>query len=496
MTTRSGMAATVAAGEVLRRLRNRDVGGEWRGAPPAEFTGVTVDSRDVKPGFLFCAVPGTRTDGHEFLPEAAAAGAAAAVVERPREEVELPQLVVLDGRRAAAHLASLFHGDPGRKLRLVAVTGTNGKTTTAWIARHLLAGREPAGAIGTLGVVDPAGEVHPGELTTPGPVELARSLATLADGGAETVAMEVSSHALDQRRTDALDFEAAAFTTLSRDHLDYHRNMREYRDTKLRLADRVRPDGTCVVNADEPGWRDREFSGRRVVTFGLEGEADLRASETKLFDRRSRFVLHLRAESREVELPLVGDFNVSNALAAAGLALSSDRSLGEVAERLEGVPQVPGRLEVLRRGPPVVIRDYAHTPEAMERAISAVRPAAAGKIIAVFGAGGDRDRGKRPEMGRVAARLADWSVVTNDNPRTEDPTRIARDIVEGMPEGSYEVELDREAAIRGAYGRAGEEDVILLLGKGHETYMVLGEERVPFDEAEIVRSLPERGPGR
>lgn len=486
----------MAASEVLRRLREREVGGEWRGSPPAEFGGVTVDSREVEPGFLFCAVPGTRADGHDFLEEAAAAGAAAAVVERPREEVGLPQLVVLDGRRAAAHLASLFHGDPGRELRLLAVTGTNGKTTTTWIARHLLAGTERAGAIGTLGVVDPAGEVQPGELTTPGPVELARSLATLVDGGAETVAMEVSSHALDQRRADALEFEAAAFTTLSRDHLDYHRNMSEYREAKLRLADRVRPEGTCVVNADEPGWRGREFSGRRVLTFGLEEEAELWASETELSDRRSRFVLHLRAESKEVELPLVGDFNVSNALAAAGLALSSGRSLGEVANRLEGVPQVPGRLEVLRREPPVVIRDYAHTPAAMERAIGAVRPATAGKVIAVFGAGGDRDRGKRPQMGRVAARMADWSVVTNDNPRTEDPARIARDIVDGMPEGSYEVELDREAAIRIAYRRAAPEDLILLLGKGHETYIVLGEERVPFDEAEIVRSLPGREAGR
>lgn len=482
----------IGEGEVLRRLRESGVAAEWRGTPPSSYAGVRDDSREVGEGDLFVAVPGTRFDGHDFLDEAARAGAAAAVVERFDTGADLPQLVVSDSREAVSHLASLFHGDPGGEMTLVGVTGTNGKTTTAWLARHVLSASRPTGSVGTLGVTDPDGRVRSADLTTPGPVRLHRLLRRLVDRGAEAAVLEISSHALDQGRAAALDLAAGVFTTLSREHLEYHRDMEDYRRAKLRLADRVsRRTGACIVNADEEAWRDADFAGRRVLRYGVAAEADVRAVGLEPSPRGTRFRLVVAdgEESLPVRLGLLGEYNVGNAAAAAAVGLELGLAPGRVAERLDEAPQVPGRLERLRDRPPVVVRDYAHTPAAMERAIEAVRRVAEGRLLVVFGAGGERDRGKRPLMGEVAARLSDRAWITNDNPRGEDPERIATDVAEGMPEADREIVLDREEAIRRAMRAAVPGDVVLLLGKGHETHTVIDGDRLPFDEAEVVARL-------
>ncbi len=481
----------IAAGEVLRRLRERGVTAEWRGEPPAVLAGLSADSRDVERGDLFVAVPGTSFDGHEFVDEAAESGARAAVVERPVKRGGLPQLVVSDSRVAVSHLAALFRGDPAADMRLVGVTGTNGKTTTTWLTRHVLSGALSTGAVGTLGVTEPDGRVRSGELTTPGPVRLHRQLRELRDGGAEAAVLEISSHALDQRRAAALDLEAAIFTTLSREHLEYHRDMKDYRRAKLRLAERVRRSGACLVNADEPAWEDADFAGRRIVRYGLDEAADVRAVDVEATSRATRFGLAVRGEVRThpVELRMPGDYNVRNALASAAAGLEFGLDPDRTAELLTSAPQAPGRLERLRDEAPVVIRDYAHTPEAMERAIRAVRRLTPDRLLVVFGAGGERDRGKRPLMGEVADRLADDAWITNDNPRSEDPAEIARDVAEGMTGGEPRIELDRREAIRRAMQAAGPGDVVLLLGKGHETEMVIEGESIPFDEAQVVAEL-------
>lgn len=479
---------------VRERLLSTGVSCWWRGEPPDAFTGLAVDSRRVRQGELFCAVRGIEHDGHEFLGDAVESGAAAAVVEEPRPGVDLPQLTVEDSRLAVAHLASLFHGDPASDLSLVAVTGTNGKTTTAWIARHLLGAMGPAASVGTLGTVCPDGEIAPDELTTPGPLELMATLESLADRGAAVVTVEVSSHALDQRRADALEFDVAVFTTFSREHLEYHATMDEYLASKLHLVELVQPGGSCAVLARERAWRSGDFTDRQVVEYGLETGAEVRGEDLRTGRNGSTFRLVTPEGARRVRLPLPGAMNVENALGAAAAARARGLSLDEIAGRLETVPQVPGRFEVLRSDPPSVVRDYAHTPAAIERALETLRGGVDGRILVVFGAGGDRDPGKRPLMGEVVARLADYAYVTTDNPRSEDPGRIAEDVTTRMDPDVHEIVLDREEAIRRAMQRAGDEDLVLLLGKGHETYQVVDGRREPFDEAEVVRRLArERG---
>lgn len=449
----------------------------------------------MRPGELFCALPGSQVDGHAFVSHAARYGATAALVERPVPDVELPQIQVSDARLAIAHLASLFCEDPAAELSLVGVTGTNGKSTTVWLARHLLSDLGPAGAVGTLGVVHPSGELVSGGLTTPDPIALMRALADLGGEGSRSVCLEVSSHALDQRRADALKFTAAAFTSFSREHLEYHRDLDEYLASKLRLVELLRPGGLCAVNADEPAWLDVRYEEGRLWRYGLAAAADVRAVDVELGSHSSRWRLVTPAGEALVELPLPGGFNVRNALAAAAIGLDAGLVPERIAELLGGAPPVPGRMEVLRRKPSVVLRDYAHTPDAFERALGALRPGVEGRLIAVFGCGGDRDPGKRPLMGEIAARLADLTIVTSDNPRSEDPEAIIAQVVADADPARYEVVLDRRAAIARALDEASPGDVVVLLGKGHETYQLVGDERQPFDEAAIVRELTSEATG-
>ncbi|MDQ6611081.1 MAG: UDP-N-acetylmuramoyl-L-alanyl-D-glutamate--2,6-diaminopimelate ligase, partial [Gemmatimonadota bacterium] len=408
----------------------------------------------------------------------------------------LPSLVVRDGRRAAAIAAAAFFDWPARALTLVGVTGTNGKTTTVSLLRHLLhTDAACAASIGTLGVlIGSEGVVFPGGdgLTTPGPVELQRVLRRLVDHGVKTVTMEVSSHSLHQRRVDGLSFAVAVFTNLTRDHLDYHVTMEAYRDAKARLVGLLARDGTAVINSDDVAWRALPHADH-TLTFGLNIQADVSARNVEYGAGGSHFLLVSDAGAAPVALPLIGEFNVSNALAAAAAALALGVPVTEIASALQTAPQVPGRLEILRIQP-TVLRDYAHTPDSLERAIAAVRPfanAAGGdsRLIVVFGCGGDRDRGKRPVMGEIAERLADFVIITSDNPRTENPDCILDDIEAGMTrQAHYRVE-DRRAAIAHALAIAKQNDVILLAGKGHETYQIRGTTSYPFDEREIVGEL-------
>jgi len=477
--------------EVISGLRSAGLlAAEPPGSLP-EFTGLTADTRRLSPGMLFCAIRGSVEDGHRYLSRALAGGAGAALVEQP-QAVSLPQVVVTDGRRAAAVAAELWYGHPATLLELVGVTGTNGKTTTVTLARHVLQAALPMGSIGTLGAVAPDGASvasEAGNLTTPGPIDLQATLAALVAHGARGVAMEVSSHSLDQGRVDGLRFKLAVFTNLTRDHLDYHRTIEEYFRAKGRLVDFLVPAGVVVSNADDPAWqRLRRATGHRRITFG-EHSGDITARQVTSDATGSRFELVTPLGSAAVRLPLLGRFNVANALGVAAAAWAIGVPVEEIAERLTNAPQVPGRMERIASRPCTVLRDYAHTPDALERALDGVRPVTAKRLIVVFGAGGDRDRGKRAPMGEIAVRLADVAIATSDNPRTEDPERILDEVEGGMSAKPHHRVSDRREAIALALSLARPGDTVLLAGKGHETYQVIGTVKQPFDEREIIREL-------
>ena len=476
---------------VADALRRAGLLVEVHGTLPPNAADITDDSRAVAAGALFIAVRGSMQDGHAFLADAEARGATAAIVEE-KGQTALPSIVVREGRRAAAIAAAAAFGEPARSLRLAAVTGTNGKTTTVGILRHLLdAPGARSASIGTLGVLlGSAGTPVKGGagLTTPGPVELQRVLRALVDQGVRSVAMEVSSHSLDQRRIDGLTFEVAVFTNLTRDHLDYHATMEAYFGAKARLIEYLSPRAAAVINYDDPAWRNLP-PAPCLITFGLAAEATVRAEAVQFQPRGSEWRLCAGTQRHALQLPLIGDFNVRNALAAAGAAWHLGLTFSAIAARLRTVPQVPGRLEVIHEQP-TVLRDYAHTPDALDRALAAVRPFTRRKLYVVFGCGGDRDRGKRPLMGAIAERRADHAIITSDNPRTEDPDEILDDIERGMRRDNHERIEDRRSAIARALELArASDDVILLAGKGHETYQIRGTARLPFDEKVVVTEL-------
>lgn len=480
----------IRVADIRAALERHGILGEVKGELPVEVGGIADDSRKVSRGDLFVAVRGWNSDGHDFLDAAAGRGASVAIVEDPAR-TSLPAMVVREGRRAAAIAAATAYGDPARNLTLLGVTGTNGKTTTTSIMRHLFDdGAGSSASIGTLGVlVGSNGEMLPGGggLTTPGPVELQRVLRELSDRGVTTVAMEVSSHSLDQRRIDGLEFDAVVFTNLTRDHLDYHGTMEAYLAAKSRLIEYVKRDGTTIVNADASEWSSLRPPARRL-TFATRADADVRARDVRYTSRGSSWKLVTPDGSADVTLPLIGEVNVENGLAAAAAAFALGRNVASIADRLSTVPQVAGRLEIISRRP-TVLRDYAHTPDALERTLKTARAFTEGKLIVVFGCGGDRDKGKRPLMGEIAERGSDCAIVTSDNPRTEDPDSIIDDIEAGMRASNHERVTDRLAAIQRAIGLAEDGDIVLLAGKGHETYQVRGTTSYPFDEKEIVREL-------
>ena len=449
-----------------------------RGDPErAEIVAISHDSGSVAPGTLFCCVTGAVVDGHDFAAQAVDAGAVALLVQRPLE-VDVPQIVVDDVRAEMARMASALFGHPSRRMAVVGVTGTNGKTTTTHFLRAVLeADGRRAGVIGTLS----------GVRTTPAAPELQEHLAELAEEGFDSVAMEGSSHALVQHRVDAVRFAVAVFTNLSQDHLDFHRTMDEYFEAKASLFDPARAT-RAVVNADDP-WGRRLLESARLPTrpFSLSEAVDLQVDRSG-----STF----RWEGEPVRLRLAGPVNVANALAAAAAARELGVDATAVAKGLSNLASVPGRNEPVDRGQPFsVLVDYAHTPQALELTLEGARRMAGdNKVLVVFGCGGDRDRTKRPLMGEVAARLADVAVLTSDNPRSEDPGAIIDEVRAGV--GRTEVlvvEPDRRAAIALALQAAHPGDVVVLAGKGHETTQVVGDQVIPFDDravaAEVLGSL-------
>ena len=482
---------TVSLDAIAEAIQAQGLLVDRRGSLPKDVDFVTDDSRRIKPGALFVAVRGADRDGHAFLEAVERAGASAAIVE-DANRTKLPALVVSSSRRAAAIAGAVAAGWPAREMQLVGVTGTNGKTTTVNILRHLLdEPRARAASIGTLGVlIGSEGKPHPGGsgLTTPGPIELQQLFRELRDAGVARVAMEVSSHALHQHRVDGLEFDVAVFTNLTRDHLDYHGSMAEYFSAKAKLLDYLRPHGAAVVNLDDQAWNALPGERRRVTFSERVTTAEVHATDIRFTPRGSRWTLVMSGEPHEVNMPLIGDFNIPNALGAAATAWALGLSGERIADGLSHAPQVPGRLELISDAP-AVLRDYAHTPDALDRALHAVRPFTKGRLICVFGCGGDRDRGKRPEMGAIAAQKSDLAIVTSDNPRTEDPEKILDDIESGMGGVKHERIEDRRAAIARALELWAEGDVIILAGKGHEDYQVRGTTKLPFDEKVIVQEL-------
>ncbi len=490
------MTAPRTVSEIAQVLRAADLLEELRGSGDAAVSGACQDSRIARPGDLFLAWKGTASDAHDFAPAAVERGAVALVVERALD-LPVPQLVTTDGRRAAAIVADLLSGSPWQRMPLVGITGTNGKTTSTWIARHLLSGDRRVASLGTLGLVGDDGRVRPGTegLTTPGPVQLSEALAGLEAEGVDAVVLEASSHALDQERLSGSRFRVGAFTNLSQDHLDYHGSMAAYGDAKRRLAELVTGDGTLVVNRDDPAWTPL-VRDSRALTFSPAGEGDaaLSAHAVVAAPGGSRFLLRWEGRDHPVRLPLVGAFNVENALAAVGIALALGLSIEAAIERLEQVPQIPGRLEIVAERPITVVIDFAHTPEALRNVLSALRSLTRGRLIVLFGAGGDRDSGKRMLMGAAVAEFADLAVLTSDIPRTEDPEKILDEIQPGLIGVELRREVDRTRAIRIAIDAARDGDVVVLAGKGHEAYQIIGTERRAFDEAAIVReALQARG---
>ncbi len=452
-------------------------------------SGVQQDSRTVGPGDLFVAWAGASRDAHDYLGAAAAAGARAAIVERAVPATGIPQLRVDNARLAAAVAAGFVAGSPWPGLRTAGVTGTNGKTTTALLLRGLLGREARAAAIGTLGVVGADGQVAEDTgLTTPGPVRIAGLIAGLVRAGLDSVVIETSSHALDQFRLDGVRFDVMAFTNLTRDHLDYHGTFERYLAAKARLLELGREGATAVINADDPAWRALRPRGP-VLTYGTGPEADLRALSPRLTAHGSRFELASGGARVQVTLALPGRFNVYNALCAAACALALGHPLEAVAAGLDEASPVPGRLERIASDPFDVLVDFAHTPDALDQVAGTLRALVKGRLIVVFGAGGNRDPSKRPGMGAAVARHADIAVVTSDNPRTEDPAAIVSEVARGVTGCDSVKIVDRREAIRWALDRARPGDAVLLAGKGHEAYQVVGTERRPFDERRIVEDF-------
>lgn len=457
----------------------------------AEVAEVTSDSRRSGPGTVFVAVAGTKADGASYAADAVARGAVAVVAARGARlgELPVPVLAVDDPRLALAKAAAALH--PRQPETMVAVTGTSGKTSVAAFTRQIWEhGGKAAASIGTTGVVAPGRDDY-GQLTTPDPVELHRLLGELADAGVTHAAMEASSHGLDQRRLDGVRLAAGGFTNLGRDHMDYHPTVEDYHRAKLRLFDTLLPKGAPAVIFADDAWSQptidaAKAAGLDVLTVGRKGDF-LRLKRLEHERHRQRAEIEADGVLHEIDLPLAGDFQIFNALVAAGLAASTGTPVDRALDALEQLKGAPGRLDLVgttASGAPVYV-DYAHKPDALENVLTAVRPFTTGRVVVVFGCGGDRDRGKRPIMGEIATRLADVTIVTDDNPRSEVAADIRRAILAAAP-GAIEIG-DRHKAIREAVAMLAAGDTLIIAGKGHEHGQTVGTETLPFSDHEEVR---------
>lgn len=464
-----------------------------------EITGMTADSRKVKEGYLFVCLPGFTVDGHDFAQKAAEQGAVAVLTER---ELPLPpsvvQAIVPDTRRAMALVADMFYGSPTRQMKLIGVTGTNGKTTTTHLIDRIL--RDQAKKTGLIGTIHMriGDEVEEVKNTTPDVLELQHSFRRMLDIDTEYAIIEASSHALEMGRLRGCNVHTAVFTNLTQDHLDYHVTMDNYRFAKSLLFAQlgnqydVKMMKTAVLNADdEASELFAKVTPARVVTYGIDKPSDVRAENIQITSRGTSFVVQSFAGSIEMNLQLIGKFNVYNALAATAVALVEGFSLAEIKRSLEAVQGVNGRFEAVVAGQDfAVLVDYSHTPDSLENALVTVKEFAKGRIFCVVGCGGDRDRTKRPIMAQIATKYADISVLTSDNPRSEEPAAIIADMAAGLAsveDSRYVQIVDRREAIQYAIRHAQPNDCILIAGKGHETYQIIKDQVLPFDDREVAK---------
>ncbi len=474
-----------------------------------DVSGVTADSRAVKPGDCFVAVPGTKADGSHFAQEAVTKGAVVVLAEKPISGLSVPVFTVTNAKTALALVAGNFYGNPARELALLGVTGTNGKTTTAWLTESIMtAGGAATGLLGTIAVRF-AGRTREPTHTTPDPVQLHKTFREMLDAGVDTVVMEVSSHALAQARVHGLTFRAVGFTNLSRDHLDYHKDMEAYFQAKrLLFTEGLSPGGVAVVNGDDTYtmrvYSEQRQQKRMAWKFSRNGNAEISAANVELTPQGIKATLKTPAGDIPIKSALVGAHNLDNILCAVGIALGAGASRRDVQDGVERVTRVPGRMEKLEHNGVVALVDYAHTDDALAKAIESARGVTKGKLVVVFGCGGDRDAGKRPMMGEVAAQ-ADLPIVTSDNPRSEDPDDIIAAIVPGLEkaglrrmspakaktgEKGYLVDADRAAAIQTAVSLCKAGDTVLIAGKGHEQTQEQSGVKQPFDDlAEARKAL-------
>jgi UDP-N-acetylmuramoyl-L-alanyl-D-glutamate--2,6-diaminopimelate ligase len=486
------------------------------GIKNVEVRGVSEDSRLVEPGFVFVARGGTQTDGKKYIADAHIRGAIAVVCGEAVPGSPLPQVVVKDIASAPSNLAHSFYENPTNKVQVLGVTGTNGKTTTTYLMRHLMASvKRRCGLIGTVDI-DDGRTRRPATMTTPSGVEIAQLLATMRNKGCWSCAMEVSSHALDQDRVAGVNFAGAAFTNLTGDHLDYHITKEKYAAAKARLFDMLPSTSVAVLNANDPA-SERMARGckARIIHFGIGRKGDYRATDIEITAEGSRFVLDTPDGEAEVKMSLIGRHNIANALTAAALVGEvCHLSVHQLAAALKDAPSAPGRLQPVRCGQPyAVFVDYAHTDDGLKNVLQALRPLTQGKLRVLFGCGGDRDRKKRPRMAKVAERYSDAIYLTSDNPRSEEPGSIVDEIISGLSADvelsgaarktaprnrrslgvrkSAIVEVDRRAAIERILADSQEGDIVLLAGKGHENYQIVGSERRHFDDVEEAQRVLE-----
>lgn len=467
------------------------------GSLDTPIEGLAYDSRKVEPGFGFFAIRGHSSDGNDFIGKAIQSGASAIFSDKaPEDSVEIPWVHVRDSRKALAEAAAAFYGKPGDDMALVGVTGTNGKTTSGFLIHHLLnAGQLRSGLLGTI-FYDLGGEQVPATHTTPESLEIQSLLATMRDHGCRACTMEVSSHALDQNRTFGLSYEAAVFTNLTQDHLDYHGTMEAYFEAKVKLFQGIADSGqgSMIINSDDLWGRKlvtRFDSTSRVKTFGFGVHAMYRAINPRYDLTGTTFELSFKGRSFLVRLPLIGDFNVYNALGAIAAAHSMGLNLRESIDQMKKAPQVPGRLErVTDRSRFQVFVDYAHTPDALVNVLRTLRGMSPTRIITVFGCGGDRDKMKRPLMARAAEQGSNICVLTSDNPRSEDPEVIMKGAAKGFARPkAHPMIVDRREAIEAALKNARAGDVVLIAGKGHEDYQEVKGVRHPFDDRRLARQI-------
>ena len=467
-----------------------------------EIRGVTHDSRKVEKGFLFVAIPGYEIDGHQFIPQAIQKGAVAVVVSQsPQKDIKIPQLVVENSRKALAHIASRFFKNPSHQMRIVGITGTNGKTTVTYLLESIFkaAGRNP-GVIGTINARF-GGKIFQADNTTPESVDLQALMAQMLESGVTDVIMEVSSHALSLERIYEIEFDAAIFTNLSQDHLDYHKTMEDYFGAKKRLFSEYLPQsgkkGKFAVINMEDGFGEKILSdaGVRCVRAGLTGPYEIFCSSFQLSENGIQAEIRIGSESLLIRSPLLGRFNLENILVAVGLAHGLKVSTEAIQKGIENLACVPGRFEKIPNDRGVfVFVDFAHTPEALARVGEHLRKLARGRVITVFGCGGDRDRTKRPLMGREAGLFSDIVIVTSDNPRTEDPQSIINQITPGLEEIGFSQNkimtiADREKALQKAVEMLQRGDLLLVAGKGHEDYQIVGKKKTHFSDQEILKKL-------